>query len=266
VKPSRLVILGDPVAQSLSPKFQNAALRAAGIDLTYESMQVRAADLARVANELAAEGAAGNVTVPHKKSFLPLCAELSPIASRVGAVNTFWTSNGRLSGDNTDVGGFDAAAKELLGENLRGITIAVIGAGGATAAVLGAVEGWDGAKVRLYSRRVESANELAARFGDFVRVESSASDAMRGANFVVNATPVGMTGNEMPFSLEDVSAGARILDIVYRAGGTPLVNAARSSGFIATDGTAMLIEQGALAFERWFGFPPDKKVMYSALK
>ena len=254
MNPSRLVILGDPVSQSLSPKLQNAALRAAGIDVTYEALQVRASDLAHTATELAAEGAGGNVTVPHKKTFLSLCADLSPIASRVGAVNTFWTSKGKLSGDNTDVGGFDAAARELLGEIPRNITVAVVGAGGAAAAVLGAIEGWGSAKVRLYSRRADPALQLAARFSDFVRVESSASDAIREANLVVNATPVGMTGDAIPFGLDDISQGAALFDLVYRVGGTPLVKAASASGFSAIDGTEMLIEQGALAFERWFGF------------
>jgi shikimate dehydrogenase len=218
-----------------------------------------------MAAKLAAEGAGGNVTVPHKVAFLPLCDEVSSIASRVGAVNTFWSSGGKLRGDNTDVGGFDAAARELLGDVPGDLTVAVIGAGGAAAAILGALESWPGATVRLYARNAARASSLAGRFGDFARAESSAGSALAGAMLIVNATPIGMSDDSLPFSLADIPKGAAILDLVYKRGGTALVRLAQAAGFRAADGTTMLIEQGALSFERWFGFTPDKKVMRDAM-
>jgi shikimate dehydrogenase len=266
VLPTRLVLLGDPVSHSLSPKFQNAALRAAGIDIEYAATRVSAKQLSRVALDLAASGAAGNVTVPHKVSFLSLCSELSPIASRVGAVNTFWSSNGKLIGDNTDVGGFDAAARALLGAAPGNIDVAIVGAGGAAAAVLGAIERWPSARVRVYSRRIEQAQALASKFGDFARAETSAVSALAGAKLIVNATTIGMERDDLPFELAALDSRAAIIDLVYRPGGTTLVRAASAAGLRASDGTTMLIEQGALSFERWFGFAPDKEVMRAALK
>lgn len=263
--PNRLVLLGDPVSHSLSPEFQNAALRAAHIDLRYEALRVGVAELARVSSELARESAAGNITAPHKVAFLSLCSQLTPTAARVGAVNTFWTTDGGLIGDNTDVGGFNAAAQALTPTSAH-LQIALIGAGGAAAAVLGAVESWPSARVRIYSRRSGQSAALAAKFGDFVRVESSAEAALITANFVVNATTIGVAGDELPFRLESLHTGAAILDLVYRRGGTPLSRAATLAGFPAEDGTTMLIEQGALSFERWFGFAPDKKLMRAALE
>jgi len=260
------VLIGDPVAYSSSPLFQNAALRAAGIDAIYEARRVAGADLPQVTRELAREGAAGNVTAPHKKRFLELCGEVSAIASRVGAVNTFWSQGGSLVGDNTDVGGFDSLARKVLGGIPAGLETAVVGAGGAAAGVLGAIEGWPGSRVRLFSRRREQAAELAGRFSDFVRVETSSSSALRGAMLVVNATPVGMTDDSMPFDLGELSEGATVMDLVYRPGGTALTRAAAAAGLPAADGTGMLVEQGALSFERWFGFPPDRNVMYAALR
>ena len=112
--PGRLVLLGHPVEHSLSPVFQNAALRAAGIPLTYEAIDVPSDGLVRMAHLLADVGAAGNVTVPHKEAFAACCSTLSPVASRVGAVNTFWTEDGVLVGDNTDVGGFEAAVAATM--------------------------------------------------------------------------------------------------------------------------------------------------------
>jgi shikimate dehydrogenase len=265
VPPGRLVLLGDPVSHSLSPKFQNAALRAAGIDLRYEALRVGMADLARVSEELAQVNGAGNVTVPHKMAFLSLCSKLTPTAERVGAINTFWTDSGELIGDNTDVGGFDAAARAVLGAAPQHLTVALFGAGGAAAAVLGAAEKWASVRVHLYGRRKEQASSLAQRFGDFVSVNSSVASALNGATLVVNATTIGMEGDELPFDLSLLEPGAAVLDLVYRPGGTPLSRAASSAGFRSADGTTMLMEQGALAFERWFGFAPDKNVMRAAL-
>jgi len=260
-----MVLLGDPVAHSLSPVFQNAALEAAGIPLCYEALPVPASALASVVARLIGEGAAGNVTVPHKRAFLRICSTVTPLAERVGAVNTFWTSDGKLFGDNTDVGGFDAAARALLNGAVEGIAIALIGAGGAAAAVLGAAESWPNCTVNIFSRRRPAAEELANRFGDFTRVETSAMNAARGARFVVNATPVGMTDDAMPFQLDELEQGCAVLDLVYRKGGTALVRAARKAGFTTADGSEMLLEQGALSFERWFGFAPDRDVMRAAL-
>ncbi len=264
MNPSRLVLLGDPVAQSLSPRFQSAAIAAAGLTVSYEAMQVSAHDLPRVARELAAERAGGNVTIPHKAAMLALCAEVTPVAQQIGAVNTFWVEGGKLFGDNTDVGGFDKAARNVLGSVDRR-SVALIGAGGAAAAVLGAVGSWPGATVRIFSRRLKSAADLAARFGDFVRAESSAAAALHGAMLVVNATPVGMSDGTLPFPIADLTPRAVIIDLVYGKRGTPLTRAAAEAGFVASDGTDMLVEQGALSFERWFGFAPNRTVMRTAL-
>lgn len=264
--PGRLVLLGDPVEQSLSPRFQNAALGAAGIDLTYEAVTVKAGDLAAFAKELREQRAAGNVTVPHKRSFLKCCSTLTPVAGRVGAVNTFWTENGKLHGDNTDVAGFDRAARALLNDSVSRATVAVIGAGGGASAVLGAIESWPRARARVYSRRESESEKLTAGYSAFASAESSVESAVRGATLVVNATPVGMKNEDADWLLQALQPGTMIMDLVYRRGGTALVNEAKAAGFTAVDGIAMLLEQGALAFERWFGFPPDRDAMRAALE
>src|SRR5512133_543870 len=111
--PGRLVLLGHPVSHSLSPRFQNAALRAAGIPLRYEALDVAPDALAATLSELAGQHACGNVTIPHKEGVAALCVRRSALAQRCGAVNTFWHEDGDLVGDNTDVGGVDAVAQAL---------------------------------------------------------------------------------------------------------------------------------------------------------
>ena len=263
--PGRLVLLGHPVAHSLSPRFQNAALRAASIPLEYEALDVPPQALEATLAELGESRASGNVTIPHKEAVAALCTRRSALAERCRAVNTFWHEDGALVGDNTDVGGVDAIAAALLGDARARASVALIGAGGSAAAVLAAAERWGSATVRLYNRNVDRAHALASRFGAPVQVVASLDEALDGATLVVNATPVGLHGDDLPVPIESLPRGAAVFDLVYRANETAWVRAARQAGHRAADGEGMLVEQGALSFERWFGIEPDRNAMWSAL-
>lgn len=265
--PSRLVLLGSPVAHSLSPRFQNAALESAGLPLRYEALDVSAADLGACLRALVREGAAGNVTIPHKRAVLERCARLTPVARRAGAVNTFWVEDGALAGDNTDVPAFTASVTELLGELPRGVTIALLGAGGAAAAVATAAADWEGVTVHVVARDPARAAALARRFLPNVHAATTVDEALADATLVVNATPLGLRDDDaFPVPVERLPRGAAVFDLVYRRGGTPWVLAARAAGLRATDGLGMLVEQGALAFERWLGRAPDREAMWRALR
>jgi shikimate dehydrogenase len=264
--PGRLVLLGHPVAHSLSPIIQNAALRAAGMSMLYEAVDVLPRDLPALLEELKDLGVAGNVTIPHKVRVHANCDELTEIAQRVGAVNTFWFESGRLHGDNTDVGGFDIAARALLGGDGAGARIVVLGSGGAAAAVIAAAERWSDARVAIVARNLERASTLALRFRDVARVEKSAELAVADATLIVNATPVGQGEGEQPLDVEIIPGTAAVMDLVYRrGGGTAWVKAARKRGNPAADGLPMLLEQGALSFKRWFGIEPDREAMRQSL-
>jgi shikimate dehydrogenase len=265
--PGRLVLIGHPVSHSHSPAFQNAALRRAGLPLTYEALDVPPGQLERTATSLRAEGAAGNVTVPYKQAFVACCARLSPIAERVGAVNTFWSEEGTLVGDNTDVGGFEEAIVRAFGAERRWPRIALIGAGGAAAAVLAAAERWFGTEVRIWSRTPGRASALALRFAGVSTPMVTLHDVLEGADLVVNASPLGLSPRDaLPALIQDLPPRAAVFDLVYRRGETAWVLAARGAGHPAADGMGMLVAQGALAFERWFGQAPDRDVMWSALR
>jgi len=264
--PGRLVLLGHPVAHSRSPLFQNAALRAAGIPLVYETMDVAPDDLPRALALLREANACGNVTIPHKEAFASRCARLTAIAERCAAANTFWHEQGDLVGDNTDVGGVDAIALALLGPQRNTATVALIGAGGSAAAVLAAAEGWGNARVRLYNRNMDRADSLARRFGSVTSVAPSIGSALDGATLVVNATPVGLRDDAHPVPISELPPGAAVFDLAYRAGETSWVRAARDAGHRAADGEGMLVEQGALSFERWFGVEPDRDAMWRAMR
>ena len=263
--PGRLVLLGHPVSHSLSPVFQNAALRAANIPLVYEALDVEAGELRSVLRELKESKAAGNVTIPHKTAVHASCDKVTDIAARVGAVNTFWFEAGKLHCDNTDVGGFDAAVKALLGGEPADARIVLLGSGGAAAAVLTAVERWQNARVTIVSRNAEKTRKLARRFRDVARVETALEKTVGDATLIVNATPIGQHDDEQPMDVRALSSSTAVFDLVYRRGGTPWVKAARKKGCPAADGLPMLLEQGALSFQRWFGIEPDREAMRQAL-
>jgi shikimate dehydrogenase len=249
----------------LSPVFQNAALRHAGIPVVYEPMRVAARDLPERLRELKAEKAGGNVTVPHKLAAYRECDRATIIAVRVGAINTFWTEDGLLHGDNTDVEGFSRAVTQLVGQQPEGARVVLFGAGGAAAAVLAAIEHWVGASALIISRNPVRAANVLARFSDVARVETDMRHALAEATLVVNATPIGQRDDDQPCDVRLIADRAAVMDLVYRKGGTPWVNAAKKRGLLAEDGLPMLVEQGALSFHRWFGIEPNREVMQRSL-
>ena len=244
-----------------------AALEHAGIELQYTARDVLPDDFDAVLEALIAEGAAGNVTIPYKERAAARCDWLSNAAQRAGAVNTFWSVEGELHGDNTDIGGFRAAALELLGGIPAASRIALLGAGGAAAAVLAAVERWPSCVSLIHARTPERAARLAARFPGIAHAVETREEALSGATIVVNATPLdGRDGAAAPAPLDDLPEGCAVIDLVYRPGESAWVQAARAKGHRSIGGLPMLVEQGALAWRRWLGVEPDRGVMRRALE
>lgn len=264
-RPKRLVLIGRSLGHSLSPKFQNAALAAAQLPLRYETLDIPVSAIDATLETLASQQAAGNVTVPHKQAVFARCERLTPLAQRAAAVNTFWFEHGELVGDNTDVAGFNAAVRELMHGEPRSLTVGVLGAGGAASAVLTAIESWHECRALVHNRTPDRARALCARFSSVARL-ADVNEIARNADLVVNATSVGLRDDELPIDPTQLQPSAMALDLVYRAGETQWVRDARARGLRALDGLVMLIEQGAAAFERWFGFPPDRDVMWRSLR
>jgi len=263
--PGRLVLLGHPVSHSLSPVFQNAALRRAALPVRYELLDVAPASLDATLDSLVAENVWGNVTIPHKEQVAARCARVTPLAERVGAVNTFWVEDGTLAGDNTDVGGFLDLLTTVAPDADPSRPAAVIGAGGSAAAVLAALEHARFTDVRVAARTATRALALCERF-EHAHAVASTVEALRGSMLVINATPVGLSGEGLPFDVGRVERDAVLLDLVYMHDNeTPLVLAARARGLVAASGLEMLLGQGARSFELWFGVAPDRDAMRKAL-
>jgi shikimate dehydrogenase len=159
----------------------------------------------------------------------------------------------------------DATVRALLGDATSAARVALIGAGGSAASVVAAAEGWGGARVTIYNRHMPRAQRLADRFPAVASAAASLEEALHDATLVVNSTPVGMRDSAHPVPIGALPPHAAVFDLVYRANETAWVTAARDAGHRAADGIGMLVEQGALAFTRWFGVAPDRDAMWRAM-
>lgn len=269
-RPEALVIIGFPVAHSLSPRFQQAALDACALPVRYERLEVAPAALDEALRSLRDRRVGGNATIPHKEAMFSRASRRSATACATGAVNTFWWEQGELVGHNTDVDGVLATLR-VLSRGPVTDPVLVLGAGGAAAAVLIALASHPetaGAPVRVVARSPERARALIARTGVAASVvhDTSMTEAdWARAALVVNTTPIGMSSEEVPVAPALLSPGCAVFDLVYRAGGTAWIHAARAHGLVAEDGLRMLVEQGASAFECWFDRPAPRERMWAAL-
>jgi shikimate dehydrogenase len=274
-----ILLLGDPVAHSLSPRFQNAAIRHRGLDAVYAVLRCDAQSVAPIIRALCRAGGAGNVTVPHKATAAQCIEQPTEVLRRTGACNTFWGEDGTICGDNTDVAGFRHAATALLqrgtrapAASLRGVHALIVGAGGAAAAATCALLDDGAAGITLINRSPDRARTLAARLdpaGGVIDVVTTVA-ALRGRSFdlVVNASSIGLADTDpLPLDLAIPGNVGAVLDLVYRRdSATPWVRHAREHGITAADGAGMLIAQGAAAFQRWFRVEAPAAVMQRALE
>jgi shikimate dehydrogenase len=270
------VLLGSPVAHSLSPRLQTAALRAVGLDAAFVACEVAPHELPEALRRLRQAAEAGrvggaNVTVPHKTAVLALLDDLDDEARATGAVNTIRIEAGpraaahdlRCVGHNTDVPGLVAALAEA-GMELAGAHVVVLGAGGMARAAVRAALGQGAASIRVCSRSPWRAQEMlddlaGAWTGRLPHLacaglEAPAADLLHGAQVLIQATPLGLAPDDpSPVSLADAPADLGVFDSVYGAAETALVRQARARGLRAANGLGMLVHQGAAAFELWTG-------------
>lgn len=273
------VVLGHPIAHSLSPAMHNAAFRAAGVNAVYCAFDVPPARLGAAVAGLRALGFLGaNVTAPHKEAVADLVDGLESEARDAAAVNTLYWRESALWGANTDGAGFLLALRGRAGLDPAGKTAVVLGAGGAARGVGLALARGGASGLVFLNRTPDRATRLAEAVGRLApgcRVEAGglspeAAGRARGAELVINATPAGPGGgpDEARFwkVVESLMGpGTLVADLVYRPVETPFLALARRRGARALPGYWMLLYQGALAFERWLGRPAPVGAMIAAL-
>ncbi|MGJ4858398.1 shikimate dehydrogenase [Labrys sp. KB_33_2] len=266
----RAFVVGYPISHSRSPLIHGFWLKELGIQGSYERIAVEPAAFQAFATTLADRGfTGGNVTVPHKEAAFRLASVDDPVARDLEAVNTLWFEDGVLKGMNTDVAGFLANLdQEAPGwsDNLR--RAVVLGAGGASRAILYGLIQRGAAEILLINRTLERAEALARHFGSKVKALAwdQAETALEGADLLVNTTSLGMKGQPpLDLDLSHLPKSALVTDIVYVPLETPLLAAARRFGLATVDGLGMLLHQAVPGFEHWFGARPEVTPQLRAL-
>jgi len=286
-----LGLIGFPLKHSVSPNLHKANLNDLGLGGKYKLYEVppmpdgkeRIVELLKRLRKEEIKGL--NVTIPHKKTVIPFLDNLTSPARDIGAVNTIYLSDGKLFGDNTDAPGFNSDLENVMKEtgyqwkldsSNNGHHALVIGAGGSACAVVYVLvrKGW---RVTIAARRLRQAQELAHRHssGESENIisaitlnKSEINSLELPISLIVNTTPIGMVPkiDDSPWP-ENLSLpnNAIVYDLVYNPSETKLVKEARAAGLIAVTGLGMLIEQAALAFERWTGITASRDAMRNAV-
>jgi len=281
--PIRLGVLGDPVAHSLSPQMQNAALEKSGLEMRYGRFEIAPGELQAALGLLPGLDFAGvNLTVPHKIAALALIDEADETARQIGAVNTIKIDDGKLRGFNTDGKGFSRAIREEFSVDLRDLRVLVFGAGGAARAIALECAKENCERLVIVNRDPEKANQLVESLRGFFagprvlgpvpRLQAISVDEaalhfqIANTDLVVNATPLGLNhGDAAPIQARLLAPHLMVYDTVYASGPTAFVSGAIEAGARAANGLSMLLHQGALAFEIWFDRAAPIEAMRKAL-
>ena len=258
------MVVGSPVAHSLSPVMHNAEFRRRGEERLYVAREVARGELRAFVDALRGGPVAGlSVTMPLKDEAYEIVDRRDAASNRCGSVNTISFDDSVVSGWNTD-GDVCVRALEMGGKSIVEATCVVLGAGGTGRAVVEALGRRGAREVFVINRSLEGAHRAAA-CAEVGRI-GSARDVER-ADFLVNTTPVGMTGvhdDDTPVDPNLVPGGCVVLDAVYSPLVTPLLERLRDRGVETVDGLWMLVHQAALQQEIWFGFRADVAVMRDA--
>jgi shikimate dehydrogenase len=263
-----LGVIGDPIAHTLSPAIQNAALEHFRLNARYFAFQVSPPDLRKAVEAVRFLRMPGlNVTLPHKEAIVPLLDKLTPEAQRIGAVNTVVNSGGVLTGANTDAVGFTEAWRRLGGRGWK--CALLIGAGGAARAVFTALvqEGFE--EIHVACRKPSAGRRMLTALGgeNVGRVVPWDRREKVIAELLVNATPFGTEMKDpLPVSARVVRHAKGAIDLVARPRGTRWIALCRSYGIPAEEGSRMLIAQGRESFRLWFGKSPPFPLLERALR
>jgi shikimate dehydrogenase len=261
------LIIGDPVAHSLSPPIHNAAYKELGIDDQYHyiARQIKPAELATFMDTVRTSDIRGlSCTAPHKVAIMDYMDEIDEVARKIGAVNTVVNDNGQLKGYNTDWLGAVLPLEKFA--PLKDQKVALLGAGGAARAIAYGMT-TKGAQLTIYNRTLDKAHELAAEFGaQGAALADPAS--IKDMDVIINATSVSMhpQDDKTPLPPEFITSNQIVFDSIYTPYDTQLLREAQQQGAQVVHGTEMLLQQAVAQFKLYTGYDAPEETMRTALQ
>ena len=257
-------VIGWPIIHSVSPTLHGYWLGEANVNGALVPLAVARENFARVIRALQLAGLRGvNVTLPHKEAAFAIADESDAAANAAGAANLLiFHADGRIEARNTDMVGLRESIRERLGD-LKGRTVALLGAGGAARGAILALNELGATRVHILNRHPDKAAALAKMLQPMVTSHLDGAD-LKGwpkvageADLLVNTTSAGMKGHPaLALDLAGLKPSAAVLDIVYNPLETALLKDAKARGHSTIDGLGMLMHQAVPSFEAFFGVRP----------
>ena len=264
----KYAVIGNPISHSKSPLIHKMFAEQTGQDMSYEAIEAPLDGFAATIQRLREEGYKGcNITVPFKHEAFQLANEHSGRARAAHAVNTFLFKDNIILGDNTDGIGLVTDIEQNLGCKFLFKRVLLMGAGGAAHGVI-----WHlfnaGAAIIIANRSMDKAEQLAAEFEGYGTVFAKSYSALAGQKFdiVINATSSSLTDSLPPLPAGLFNPGALAYDMMYGKE-TPFLRFSREQGASKlADGLGMLVEQAAVAFQKWRDITPDTAAVITKLR
>jgi len=247
-------VIGNPIDHSLSPKLHNYWIKENNINAVYDKKQLNESDLAEIVEEVKRDKINGiNVTIPLKKSVIPFLDELTPLASEARSVNTIFKKDGKVIGDNTDVGGFEQSLKHI-NYDVKNKKVFILGAGGVVSSIILALRKLEVSKIYLSNRTKEKAEQLKKNYS---YVEIIDWGKITNFDIIINATSLGLkSGDQIKLDFSKIGTDKLFYDVIYNPNKTNFLLKGEKLGNKINNGKMMFLYQAQLAFKIWHNILP----------
>jgi len=251
----KFLVIGNPIDHSLSPKLHNYWIKKNNIDAIYEKQKLDESDLKNLIPQIKEKKIHGiNVTVPFKKSVIPLLDELTLEAKKTQSVNTIYLKNNKILGHNTDIGGFETSIyKSKI--DITNKKVLVLGAGGVAPSIIYALTKMNVSKITLSNRTKEKAENLKNIFKEINIIKWG---ELSDFDMIINATSLGLKKEDkLNFDFSLINKNKFFYDVIYNPMETNFLKNGKDLGNITINGKLMFIYQALLAFKIWHNLTPN---------
>ena len=251
----KYLVIGNPISHSLSPKLHNYWIKENNINAIYDKRQLNENDLVELLSEVKNGKIDGvNVTIPFKKTIIPLLDELTPLARQAQSVNTIYKESGKVFGHNTDIGGFELSLKHI-NYDVKNKIVFILGAGGVVPSIILALKKMGASKILINNRTKKKAEDLKNIYSD---IQILNWGEIPNFDMIINATSLGLKNNDkIKLDYPNIGPNKLFYDVIYNPNNTNFLLKAKEFGNQIENGKMMFIYQAHQAFTIWHKIIPN---------